>query len=445
MPLATRRPGAILDVRTPRVFPPPPVPMPSLLRSRLGALPVLLALVLSLPACDSGNGGGEEVETDQIVNGVNFTRLFAPPTDAETAAVRADWAGRNTTSSAATIRGTATVDGASVTVVEHTVTATGGGTVTHYGVIRVPSGASGELPILMVHHGGDDGFSIDAADRGGTPTSNTGVRQFATAFPTLASSTVQVFPVYRSETISTTGYPTLGGPFTAGGTESPWDYDVDDSIALLSAVQGLALFASTIDEDRVGAIGLSRGANTAALQSIRDTRVDALVDYYGPTDFVNPGAITLATVLLAPPSPANAGAFTLPGAQFLFDNILNPLRNADGSVNPNADYAGARLAVVRRSASAFQESLPNTQVHHHFQDGVVPVAFSQAFEAAASQAGGGSFEVFYYGTQGGATSGVFHAPELSPDMQASIPRVQAFFSSQLSGAAAREPALALAY
>ena len=417
--------------------------MPSPLRSRLGAIPVLLALVLSLPACDSGNGGGEEVETDQIVNGVNFTRLFAEPTDAEVQAVRADWAGRNTTSSPATIRGTATVDGASVTVVEHTVTATGGGTVTHYGVIRVPSGASGERPILIVHHGGDNGFSIDAADRTGPPTSNTGVRQFATAFPALAASTVQVFPVYRSETISTTGFPTLGGPYTAGGDESPWDYDVDDSIALLSAVQGLDLFASSIDEDRVGAIGFSRGANTAALQAIRDDRIDALVDYYGPTDFVNPGAVTLATLLLSPtPSPA---VFGLPGAQFLFDNVLNPLRNADGSVNPNADYAGARLAVVRRSASAFTESLPDTQVHHHYQDAVVPVAFSQAFEAAGAEPSGGSFEVFYYGTEGGATSGVFHAPELSPDMQASIPRVQAFFSGRFSGAAARQPALALAY
>ena len=402
--------------------------MPRLLRSRLGALPVLLALVLSLPACDSGEEGSD----DFIFQGVNYTRLFAPATASEAQAVRADWDARNTTSSNASVVASTTVDGAKVSVVEHTVTATGGGTVTHYGVVREPAGASG-LPILVVHHGGDNGFAINSGNANG------GVRQFAAAFPDLASSTVQVFPVYRSETISTTGYAALGGPYTAGGTESPWDYDVDDAIALLDAVQGLGDFSGSTDDGRAGAIGFSRGGNTAALQAIRDDAITALVDYYGPTDFFNDGAVTLAQGVLS----GNPFALNLPGAQFLFDNVLNPLRNADGTFNANADYAGARLEVVRRSASVFEADLPNTQVHHHERDPVVPVIFSEAFADAAEGGAGGSFEVFFYGT-GGTSAGNFHAPEETADMRASIPRVEAFLSAQLGGTAARRPALVLA-
>lgn len=398
------------------------------LRSRLNVLPALLLLALVLPACDSGGGSGSN---DQIAFGLNYTRLFAPATSAEIQTVRSDWAARNTTSSNASVVASTTVDGATVSIVEHTVTATGGGSVTHYGAVRAPAGAS-NLPILVVHHGGDNGFSINAT------SANTGVRQFATAFPTLASSTVQVFPVYRSETISTTGFAALGGPYTAGGTESPWDYDADDAIALLDAVQGLAEFASVTNDERVAAIGFSRGGNTAALHAIRDNAVGALVDYYGPTDFFNDGALTLASGVLS----GNGAALGLPGAQFLFDTVLNPLRNADGTYNANADYAGARIEVVRRSASAFESDLPPTQVHHHYQDGVVPVLFSQAFAAAAE---GGSFEAFFYGTAGGTPSGAFHAPELTPDMQASIPRVEAFLGAQLGGSQARRAALALAY
>ena len=407
--------------------------MSRLLRSRLGALPVLLALVFALPACDSG-GGGEEVTPDRIQFGLNYTRLFSAPTAAEVQAVRADWDSRNPSSSNASVVASASVDGATVSIVEHTVTSRGGGSVTHYGAVRVPAGAAA-LPILVVHHGGDNGFSVSAG------SANTGVRQFAMAFPDLAASTVQVFPVYRSETISTAGYAALGGPYTAGGTESPWDYDVDDAIALLDAVRGLAEFSATVDDARAAVIGFSRGGNTAALHAIRDASVTALVDYYGPTDFFNEGAQRLATGVLV----GDPGALGLPGAQFLLDNVLDPLRNADASYNASADYASARLEVIRRSASAFEEDLPDTQVHHHYQDGVVPVVFSQAFEAAADGGSGGSFDVFYYGTAGAATDGLFHAPELTPDMRASIPQVQSFLSAQLNTGVARRPALARAY
>lgn len=375
-------------------------------RPRLGALPVLLALLVVLPACDSG-GEVEPGDQDQVFFGVNYTRLFAPATAAEIQAVRSDWAARNTQSSNEVELDAIDVAGGTAYLVSHTVTSTGQSPITHYGVVRVPDGAS-DLPALVVHHGGDSGFSLSAG------SSNTGILQFASTFPTLGSETVQIIPVYRSESI------VLGDErYDAGGSPSPWDYDVDDAIAFLDAA--LSLYGDAIDETRIGAIGFSRGGNTAALHAIRDNRIDALVDYYGPTDFYNDATQTLATGLLT----SNPAALGLPGADYLLNTVLNPLRNADGTPNPNADYSTARLEVVRRSASLFTGDLPDTQVHHHTQDPVVPIAFSQGFAAAASTVA--TFEFFSYSTPSNGSS--FHSPEGFPT---SIPVASDFLRSQLA-------------
>ena len=400
--------------------------MPSAFRSRLGVLAAVVALVLVLPACD-------HVEPEDrppppqgtLFAGVNFTTLFAPPAAEEVQAVLADWAGRNPSSSNASVVAQAEVGGAVLAVVEHTVSSTGAPDVTHYGVVRIPDGAS-EAPVLVVHHGGDNGFSISAT------TSNTGVLQFAGVFAPIAEATVQVFPVYRSESINTAAVPSLGGPYTASGDPSPWDYDVDDAMALLDAT--FELFGDETDEDRVAAIGFSRGANTALLQGVRDDRLDAVVDYYGPTDFYNEGAFQLAQAILLPESnPTFQQAIQLPAARFLLDNVLDPLRNADDTFNPNADYGPARLEVLRRSPGIFAANLPDTRVHHHFRDGVVPFTFSQAF---AERVGGAaeSFDVTFYGappTSQADLNFLFHVAEATPDMRASIPNVLGFLAAQL--------------
>ncbi|MEO0560360.1 MAG: prolyl oligopeptidase family serine peptidase, partial [Bacteroidota bacterium] len=302
---------------------------------------LLLAAVLFLPACDTG-GTTPEPNTDTIFFGVNYTRLFAEPTAAEIAAVKAGWDARLTQSSGTPkTAGSASFDGAFYGILQHTVsTATGPGDVVHYGVVRIPDGAS-DFPILVVHHGGDDGLAINAG------SANTGVQQWVAAFPQLAASTVQIWPVYRSETITVSGSPIGGETYTAGGDPSPWDYDVDDSIAFLDAV--IERWGDFVDENRVAAMGMSRGANTALLHAVRDSRIDAVTNYYGPTDFYGDGAQALATGVLT----GNEAVLGLPGAQYLFDTVIDPLRNEDGSYNASADYASAKREVLRRSASEF--------------------------------------------------------------------------------------------
>ena len=408
--------------------------MPTTPFSRLSALALLLAVVAFLPACDTEPT--EEENNDRIVSGVNYTRLFAEPTQSDVDQVKADWAARRTESSGTPkTAGSASFDGAFFGILQHTVASTGQDNVVHYGVVRIPDGAT-DFPVLVVHHGGDDGLAIDAG------SANTGVRQWVAAFPQLAANTVQIWPVYRSETIDVSGTAIGGNAYTAGGDPSPWDYDVDDSIAFLDAV--LDRWDEFTDENRIAAMGMSRGANTALLHAIRDPRIAAVTDYYGPADFYNEGARNLATGVLI----GEASVLALPGAQYLLDNVLRPLA-PDSVYIAGADYASARLEVVRRSASAFLADLPDTQVHHHTADGVVPFIFSQSLKDEVDASGVPS--VFEFNVYGDTTDvnlpseqrRAFHAPELTPAMQPSITRTETFLLNALG--VGNPSRLALAY
>ena len=382
---------------------------------RLAAAPLLLLLALALPACDSA----EPTSPDTVLAGVNFTRLFAPATPAETAAVRAEWAARSPAAAAVTVSGPATTpDGARIFVVSHQMTTGPGAPLTHYGFVRVPAGLADDAPVLVVHHGGDTGVKAESDVIG-----------LSQVFPALFARTVQVFPSYRAEPLVTDVLaPVLGPTQTSGGTASPWDYDVDDSMALLSAVLAHPTFDPATDDGRVAALGFSRGGNTALLHAARDARIDAVTDYFGPSDFFNPSAQQLALALIGGLGPDTAtGALRLPGARFLLDRVLDPLRGADDSYNDGANYAAARLEVVRRSASQFTAGLRNVQMHHHRRDAVVPVAFSVAFDVAAQAARPqGAYQYILYGEAATAPADLnpsFHSPLAMPE---SLARTQDF-------------------
>ena len=345
----------------------PPLP-------RRAAVLGLALLVLPFAAgCDTGS-------SDEIVEGVNFTRLFAPPTAAERAAVEADWAARTYEARNAQVVAEQTVGGARVVIVSHTMTDAGGDDFTHYGVIRIPEGAA-DFPVLVYHHGGDDGFSL------------AGEQATLGLFPTLAAQTVQVLPVYRSEAITDAFGP--GTTYQAGGSPSPWDRDVDDAIALLNVA--LQLFPAETDGGRIGAMGVSRGGNVALLMALRDARVRVVTDYFGPADFFDASIEQLAAAaLLGVPS-----VLDLPGARYLLENVLEPLQK------PGADYDAARLEILRRSAAYFTADLPNLQVHHHRDDPTVPFAQSASLDAhrqAAPNQGAYDFNAYDNALPGGVSS-----------------------------------------
>ena len=398
---------------------------------RRPAAPLLLALLLAFTGtgCDSSEPE-PGTEPGTIVAGVSLTRLFAPATTAEISQVEADWEARSPEASGAEVVASGAFGGATVYVVSHTMASGPGAPLTHYGLVRVPDGIEDDAPVLVVHHGGDNGFSI--ATNGGATSSNTSVEAMAQVFPSLFSQTVQVIPTYRAETM-VAGVAGLDADYASGGSASPWDYDVDDSIALLSAA--LDLFDDETDEESIGALGYSRGANVALLHQIRDDRIDAVTEYYGPTDFYNSVIQSLALGVLL----GDTGALSLPGALYLRDEVLTPLQGAGGVYNPDADYATARLEIVRRSASLFKEDLENLQIHHHENDGVVSYPVSVAFDAQPGTVGG-DYEFNTYNNP--VDPFLAHSPEGMPSSQVPTEQWLADYLGFEVGPSVLEPALA---
>ena len=284
----------------------------------------------------------EPMSTDQIVEGVNITQVFAPPTQAEVDAIEAEWAARNPVAenftvvadSAVVLSGTP----ATLRIVSHTV-----GGVLHYGVIIAPDSADpASLPVLIYAHGGDAG------------TSTSELLLVISATGNNAGSYVYVAPSFRAEPL---GYN--GVDYLSGGEPSPWDLDVDDTIALLNATLENTPAA---DPERIGIVGFSRGGGVALLTAIRDPRIDAVVEFFGPTDFF--GEFVQEVTIEA----LTGTLRNLPGLDYTNETIIQPLKN--GSLTQDA----ARLFMLKRSAVYFAERLPNLQVHHGAQDTVVPVS-----------------------------------------------------------------------
>lgn len=384
----------------------------------------MLALAAALAACDStaptDPPGVGPPPGHLVAGGVDLTRLLAAPTDAERLAVRADWDARRPEARRVEVVGPATMsDGAQLYLVSHDVVGGPGAAGRHAGLVRVPAGAQ-SVPVLVVHHGGDGGILAVGDDP------NTAVSAMAQAFPALFATTVQVFPAYRGEAVAPAPFAALGGARTSGGTPSVWDYDADDAMALLSAVLADPAFDGLVDGDRAGALGFDRGAATALLQAARDPRLDAVTAYYGPTDAFGAAGQALAETLLGPDREARRTAIGRPGAGALSDGVLAPLQGPGGTYNGGADYAAARLALLRRSPAAFAGLLRNVQVVHHRRDAVVPFAVSEAF-AAAGRAVAGLFE---FGAYGEALAGAadltpaVHSPLAMPE---SITRAEEFF------------------
>jgi hypothetical protein len=355
-------------------------------RAGLAGLITVLAATGCSDITNPGSGGG-----DKFVNGINFTTLFALPSDAEVNAVRAEWAGRSPTATSVRLEKTTSFllgdTPARVEIVSHTVDG-----LRHYGAIVVPNGANpGSLPVMIYHHGGDQGVNLIE------------IQFLAAAMPDLGDQFVWVIPSYRDETLS------LGNDeWTSQGPESPWDRDVDDAMALLSVALGRAPAA---DPSRIGALGLSRGANVAMLQAIRDSRIDVVVEFFGPTDFFDVWIQLITEDIIV-------GRFNpLPGVEWLAEEFVRPF--AAGAISE----AAMRREYIRRSPVHFLVDMPALQIHHGVRDPVVPVSQAESLVARMQGIGRGepSFQFFFY------TNGV-HDPFTLP---LSVPRSEAFLAQFL--------------
>ena len=271
--------------------------------------------------------------------------LFAPPTATEIAQVLADWETRDPEVSGVDL----VLDeerqlfsrSLRIRVLSHTV-----GGLRHYGAVVTPVGAQpGSLPVIVYAHGGDDSVVVDGE-----------VFQLDLLLRLQGLSAAIVAPAYRSEPL---GFGSR--EFSSEGPASPWDRDVDDTMSLLSVAFEEA---PERDEERVAIVGLSRGGGVGLLMARRDPRIDAVVEFFGPTDLFDNYAREIFEEAL------EGELRDLPGLAYLNENVIVPWN--EGALS----NAAARLELVRRSAVYFVDRLPPVQLHHGTADTVVE--FSQA-------------------------------------------------------------------
>lgn len=359
-------------------------------------VPVVASLVaLFVSACGESTGPG-----DRIVEGVNLDELFAPPTSAEVQAILDAWGERdvsaNTVQTVVTGSETVGATSATIRIVSHVVDE-----AVHFGAILVPDGAAAaSLPVLIYSHGGDGGVDIDEL-----------LPIIPFLLGGLESEFVLVAPAFRSEPLIYEG-----ATYQSEGAPSPWDRDVDDALALLSVT--LSGLVPEADPSRVGVIGFSRGANVALLMAERDTRIDLVVEFFGPTDFFGPFVQDVVEEAL------RGQPRDLPGLDYLNTQFIQPLKRGELTI------ADVRPELVRRSPVLFAVRLPPLQVHHGTDDPIVPVGEAESLIAVMEGLGRGEPEFEHYIYEGGT-----HNP-LS--LSGSLERTRTFVSRLLSPAAVTE-------
>ena len=327
-----------------------------LTRTRLLAL----ALTAFTVACSD-----DPTSPDDNVAGVDLNALFAPATQSEIAAISADWASRSVGAvdvqvETDTVIAVDSVD-IRVRIVSHVVDG-----FRHVGAVLAADGATGPSPVMVYTHGGDQGVRVE---------------DVLFLFPAVgddASQFVWVIPSFRAEQLEF-----AGEMYTSQGTPSPWDGDVDDALALVDVALSIEPAA---DAARIGVLGFSRGAGVGLLMGVRDSRIDRIVEFFGPTDFFDDWVRGLAAdALRGQPSD-------LPGLEYLDQEFLQPLARGEKTI------AEVRLELVRRSSVLYVEDLPAVQLHHGTADDIVLVSQGESLISAMAAIGRGEpdFEGYLY-------------------------------------------------
>lgn len=342
----------------------------SILGVQLEGRRIVVALLLSLLLAACSSSPTDPGKPDLVVAGVDLTAVFKAPTAAEIKAISDEWAGRDVSAKDVLVVSTfsRTIGATNVTVkiVSHNVSG-----YRHYGAVIAPVNKPvGSMPVLVYSHGGDTGENLSLT-----------LTFLPSQLATLVGEFVVVVPSFRSEALTYNGYPYL-----SNGPPSPWDFDVDDALALLNAAIQVTPSA---DPTRIGVLGFSRGAGVALLMGIRDPRIKAVVEFFGPTDFFGTYMQKLTAEAL------EDSLRDLPGLSYLNSTFIQPLKN--GAITIPA----FRKEIVRRSAVLYADRLPQLQVHHGTADTVVEFSQAQSLRDAMQKIGRGEPEFEFYAYEGG--------------------------------------------
>ena len=325
---------------------------------------VLIALFLS--GCELSS----DLQDDDIVAGVNLSELFAPPTELEESVALIDWSVRDVSASNVLLERESVVSvagkDATVRIYSHDVAG-----ARHYGAIVTPDGLDpASAPILVYSHGGDSGVSVDNE-----------VLLLLSFFGDIVDNFVYVVPSFRDESLRF-GTDT----WTSEGPASPWDYDVDDALALVNVAIEVEPKA---DPNRIGVLGFSRGAGVGLLMDVRSEEIDQVLEFFGPTDFFGPFVQEVTREILL------GQQRELPGLDYMESEYVIPYQNGEISLET------VRSALVRRSPALFVEHLSKVELHHGTADAIVPVSQAQRLISAMEEAGKTEEEFEYFIYEGG--------------------------------------------
>ncbi|MFC1480676.1 alpha/beta hydrolase family protein [Candidatus Neomarinimicrobiota bacterium] len=356
---------------------------------------VIIAFAFFL-ACENSPTDAGAVKID-----IDLDSLFAAPTTAEIAQVEADWQSRDISARNISLLLTDTVainvEVMILQVISHQVDMS-----THVGALFSPLAGLGSNPNILVYlHGGELGtFTFEIS----TLLSDMDID---------LSNTLLVVPSFRGE-----HFYHESMFYYSSGSESPWDRDVDDALALVNAA---IVHHSITGAPIIALLGFSRGAGVGLLMSIRDPRITGLVEFFGPTDFFGSFVREVAQEVFEG-NPRN-----LPGLNYISENFLLPLQNGELEMDE------VRLEMVRRSAVLFADQLPMLQIHHGREDSTVYVSQAESLISALEALGDQApyYEPYLYDIGG-------HWPW---DLAGSLDKAGRFLNNLLSGVAVEPPAL----
>ena len=341
--------------------------MPLYRAIRAPALAATLVGISTIAGCGS-DAGTQSTSADRIVAGLNLTELSASPTAAEIAAVFASWQGRDV--SAKEVREEAAgrlsgSTGTAVRVLSHLVDGD-----RHVGAVVAPVEATEPLPVLFYAHFGDEGVAVEGA-----------LLLIPIILGARVSDYVIAMPSFRPQTLTFDG---VG--YRSEGEFSPWVGEVDDGLAFLNAVLATTPAA---DPERIVVFGMSSGGANGLLMAIRDARIDGVVDFFGPTDFLGPFVMDMVEDALL-----GERLRDLPGIRFLQDELVPRTQRGELTL------AEVRHELLLRSPLYFIDRLPPLQIHHGTADDIVPLSQSaRLHEAIVAGANANGSE--YYEYEGG--------------------------------------------
>jgi dienelactone hydrolase len=317
-------------------------------------------------------------QKDDYLKGIDTNVLFAPPTQAEIEAVKADWQNRDLSVNGFRIEQTIHLseNGPVLQFVSFLVN-----TNREYGALIIPN-ASATLPVYLFLNG----YSNDNPVNQHNLVINTS--------PTASIPFIYAIPALRGQTLLLTiNGKEYSSPPSEGRHSDAFDGATDDAIAFLNVIQA---YFPQADANSVAVRGGSRGGTVALLMSERDKGVKLAVGVAFPTDLIGLTA-----------KHQNDPTYK---SQFLQDLM-------DGSMS----VTETRQKMIASSPLFFCESLPKTQIHFGSEDMITPAEQGDLLHNRLKELGLESILEFY------TYQGKSHT-NIANDNQELTNRIQTFLS-----------------